>query len=245
MPGTVNRIRTSLAIRGPVGTLTHFARRGIMALSHFSPGVRTALAEAHERDQNFDREHGTDTCEIVSPDAKSVIGRHWKYGVKYQPVDPLTFEQCLQRLRLPWEEFTFIDIGSGKGRGVLLAADFPFRRVIGIEYCEELNDIARKNLRRWPEARRRCNAIDILCLDATGFAFPDGPLVVYFYNPFGRPVMAQVADHLRATFEACPRRIVVVYVGAAYADLWDALPFLQRQPRRSDEPAVWDTRPLT
>jgi len=49
----------------------------------------------------------------------------------YQPTEPLLFHEMMGALRIDFNEFTFIDLGSGKGRVLLMAADYPFRRIAG------------------------------------------------------------------------------------------------------------------
>lgn len=45
----------------------------------------------------------------------------------YQPTDPALFHEMLDSLKIDFRDFTFIDIGSGKGRTLLMASDYPFR----------------------------------------------------------------------------------------------------------------------
>jgi predicted RNA methylase len=43
-------------------------------------------------------------------------------------------------------ETTFVDIGSGKGRALIIAAEYAFKRIIGVEYSPSLATICRRNL---------------------------------------------------------------------------------------------------
>ena len=54
----------------------------------------------------------------------------------------------MSSLKLDFQEFTFIDIGSGKGRVLMMAADYPFRRILGIELLPDLHRAAQENLNR-------------------------------------------------------------------------------------------------
>src|SRR5437763_16732381 len=96
----------------------------------------------------------------------------------YQPTEPTLFHQILRALEIDHAQFTFVDVGSGKGRALLMAADYAFRRVIGVELLLELHAIAANNIRLYRGPRQRCFAIESRCGDAREFVFPTEPLVV-------------------------------------------------------------------
>lgn len=133
----------------------------------------------------------------------------------YQPTDPALFHEMLtavqQRVGLNFAQFTFVDLGSGKGRTLLMASDYPFRRIVGVEFLPALHQIAQQNLAQYKSDSQRCFALEAICADATNFLFPDEPLIVYLFNPFPesglRRVMASLAESLRQQ----PRPIYVLY----------------------------------
>jgi predicted RNA methylase len=189
-------------------------------------------------DREFDRKYGVETCGIVHPSESVVAGSNWIHGIRYEPVDQVLFAHIIKELSIPYEEFIFVDFGSGKGRALLLAAGFPFKRIVGVEYCDDLNRIARQNLQHYPDASRLCKDIELVCMDAAEYRLPDEPLVLFFYNPFGRLVMEKMVKKVADSFQSNCRRIIIVYLTPEHADLWDDVGFLKRShPGR----AVWDT----
>ena len=109
----------------------------------------------------------------------------------------------------PLTDYTFIDIGCGKGRTLILALDYGFRNVVGVEFAAELVAIARANL-----ASRGLDTnanVTVLQEDATQYEFPGGPLVVYLYNPFGPEVFRKVLDNLLRSLDATSDDCVIVY----------------------------------
>jgi len=68
-----------------------------------------------------------------------------RHAVSYQPTKARPFQDLLRRLDLP-AGGTFVDVGSGKGRVLLLAARHPFKRVVGIEFSPSLCEQARRNI---------------------------------------------------------------------------------------------------
>lgn len=233
------KIRSSLAIRGCLGTLKLCARKAVSLMKGVIPTYRTARERTRGLDQEFDCKYGVETSGNLHPDESAVIGNNWRYGIKYSAINPTLFVEVIKGLSIPCKEFVFIDFGSGKGRALLLAAGFPFKRIIGIEYCDDLNRIAQQNLLRYPDASKLCKDVDLVCMDAAEYRLPDEPLVLFFYNPFGRPVMEQVVKNVVDSFQLNRRRMVIVYMTPEYSDLWDDVPFLIR--RRPDL-AVWETR---
>jgi predicted RNA methylase len=129
----------------------------------------------------------------------------------YQPTVPAEFSEMLQQLaRVDFTCFTFIDLGSGKGRALLLAAEYLFQHIIGVEVQAELHAIAEENLARLRENGSKIDAHSI-CLDAREFQFPPDPLIVYLFNPFPDYVLATVIDNLRVSLARHPRPVYVLY----------------------------------
>lgn len=133
----------------------------------------------------------------------------------YQPTDPALFHAMLDGLQatagLDFRDFTFLDFGSGKGRTLLMASDYPFRRIVGIELLPALHQIAQENLRQYENESQKCFALRVICADATTFAIPDEPLVIYLFNPFPEAGLRQVIASLESSLRAHPRMVYVLY----------------------------------
>jgi hypothetical protein len=102
----------------------------------------------------FDLENGVRTSGLVAGRYLKTGSPHDRHATAYYGVAPSVFHTLAGRWRrmrpaFALEEFTFIDIGAGMGRAVLLAAEMPFRAVIGVELHPALTRIARKNLTVW------------------------------------------------------------------------------------------------
>jgi SAM-dependent methyltransferase len=105
---------------------------------------------------------------------------------------------------------TFVDVGSGMGRVVLLAARRPFKQVVGIELSPALHAVAVKNRERWFDHRQQCRDIRLVLSDACAFRFPAGNLLLYLYNPFARPVLRALVEKLLRE-SASSREMVFCY----------------------------------
>ena len=105
----------------------------------------------------------------------------------------------------------FIDFGSGKGRIVYqAAANYPFKRVLGVELSEELNAVARANIDR-NRNRLLCSDVELITADVRDYDIPDDVTLAYFYNPFQGPIFAAVIDGLLGSLDRRPRRLRVIY----------------------------------
>ena len=137
----------------------------------------------------------------------------------YQPIEPELFREIFGSLEIDFSEFTFIDIGSGKGRALLLAAEHPFRRVLGVELLPELNAVAEENIRKFSNEKRACGEIQTICGDATDFVFPVEPLVVFLFNPLPEAELRKLAGNLQRFLEANPRPAYLIYANPVFEEI--------------------------
>jgi SAM-dependent methyltransferase len=177
----------------------------------------------------FDQKYGTDTSGYLSPEdlVKGRVNDAHNYG--YSAIAPSVFREACRRWRetLPAvsgriEAYSFVDVGAGKGRVLLLAAELPFRKVIGVELTEELARVAQSNVARWSRAVKPKAAIRVVQQDATKFQWPRTPLLVYMYNPFACSLVAQVAANLAAVAASGSGLVDLLYVNPTCADALSA-----------------------
>jgi SAM-dependent methyltransferase len=141
----------------------------------------------------------------------------------YIPVRPSRARKALGALPVHDHfAYTFVDIGSGKGRMLLLAAEYPFRKIVGIEFAAELNDRALRNIASYRSRKQRCREIESLRMDALDFWFPDGNLVLYLFNPFGLATMQRLLERLEHSLDRNPRDVLVVTVFPEFDSLFSA-----------------------
>ena len=201
-------------------------------------GVRSLLRRGigklprwHDRDRtqsSFDQEFGTDTDGVVPLWKLQIESPHREQGVRYQASAPDFIRAAIESLPIAPADFVYVDIGSGKGRTLLVASEYPFRRVIGVEFSSELNAIATENIRRYPGVRRRCADVSSVCADASTWEFPTENTVLFLYNPFGERVLRRVLGNLRTSLARHPRDVYIIYSHPILAHLLDDSGFLQR-----------------
>jgi SAM-dependent methyltransferase len=126
------------------------------------------------------------------------VGPALEFATHYEPTPVDEANALLDALTRTPERTTFVDLGSGMGRVVLLAAERPYRQVVGVEISPALHEVAKENRSRYPSGRLRCRDIRLVRGDAGSFVFPQGDLAVYLYNPFRAPVVEAVVARLAA-----------------------------------------------
>jgi predicted RNA methylase len=221
----------------------------VLEIDDVVTGIRARLRPrariAGFEDRRFDRRYALDTGGVVEPTDLDVVEGDPTTGFTYVATPVRVARSWLRVLPGDPREFTFVDLGAGKGRVLAIAAGHGFRRVVGVEFASELHDAARGNARA---AAKHGIRFETRLGDAGSFEFPAGPLVVHLNNPFAEPVMRRVLENLESAYATGPAPIVVVYQQQAQEEerhrtanieLLDDTPFLQG---RTIEPRGWFDR---
>jgi hypothetical protein len=183
----------------------------------------------------FDQMHGVDTSGLV-PAAHLVTGNaNDEHITAYYGVAPSILRALIGHWREsvpphPIEDYTFIDVGAGKGRGLLVASEYSFRKVVGIELNPEMAAIARQNVEHWTRANRadptaaRLAPIEIFEQDALDFELPGTPTLLFLFHPFEAPVLKQLLRRIETQFANRPGTLDLLYVNAECANVIDHNP---------------------
>ena len=116
-------------------------------------------------------------------------------------------------------QFAFVDLGSGKGRALLVASEFPFAKIVGVELSSELHAIAEKNIELYRPPLQPCRNIELRRENAAAFVFPSVPLVLFMFNPFGEETIRRVLENLALSLRTAPRAAFFVYVHDRLVDM--------------------------
>jgi SAM-dependent methyltransferase len=195
----LRRVRYSIASTG--------LRRGL------SDVMTWLLAYDPESDGGFDRRFGTDTGGRVEParlgiDDDTVRER----AIVYLPSPERVTRWMLGHAGVQHREYTFVDLGCGKGRVLLVASTFPFQAIVGVEVSGALSAIARENIARFQPTNRKCRDVRVETIDATRFEFPNTNLLVHLYHPFEPVVTSAVLTTLERSLASSPRKVVITYL---------------------------------
>lgn len=159
-------------------------------------------------DVDYDWDHRVDTTSATVGWRDRLLGL---LHSPYQPSSPPLFHEMMAKLEIDFQKFVFVDIGSGKGRALLMATDYPFRRIIGIELLPKLHRIAQENIAKYRSDSQRCFAIESVCGDARDFPFPSEPMVLYLFNPLPEAGLDVLIANLEHSLTEKPRSVFVLY----------------------------------
>jgi SAM-dependent methyltransferase len=199
----------------------------------------------------FDAKHGVQTSGLIPGRFLKTGHTHDRHSTAYFGVAPSVFHALLGR----WlktnpsaaiRQFTFIDLGAGMGRAILLASGYPFRKVIGIELNPALARIASQNLTIWHPAGRAPAPTQIKCGDALDARHPKGPCLVFLFNPFGSSVMRRLLRRWARIFAKRPGQLDLLYVNPEQGHLIERergfTRLFEGKVRRSRADAIADHR---
>jgi SAM-dependent methyltransferase len=176
-------------------------------------------------DMEYDWEHRVNTT------SGSVGWRERLLGVfhsPYQPTDAASFREMMASLPIDFRQFTFIDLGSGKGRTLLMASEYPFRKIVGVEILPELDRAAQENIRLFQSWAQHCKQIESICADAREFDVPQEPLLLYLFNPLPATGLTHVLTRLEMSLRTKPRPVYVVYHNALLEDCLQECGWMER-----------------
>lgn len=161
----------------------------------------------------FDSRFGVRTSDVIFPENEN-SERHGYHGVNPSIFRTgfLEWQKTIPTSLRGIQDYRFVDLGCGMGRALLLASEYPFRQVVGVELDPKLVDIARTNVERWMISGRAKAPIAVHQQDVLEYAFPVPPLLIFLYNPFGARIFSQMLERLRTLKADFPAPIDILYV---------------------------------
>jgi len=196
-------------------------------------GLLTILYNITHRHEPFMRRHPFD---IEYDTTTSGSLPHWllrsgesadAHIVAYAGCQPSCLRQALSAIPQP-RDYTFVDLGCGKGRALIVASELPFRRILGIELAPGLVSVARHNAQVIRKKYPHRTEIKVVKGDATAVPLPEGSLVIFLYHSFGPELVARMLSRLREAVVESEREIFLIYENPVYGSMVDAIEHFTR-----------------
>jgi SAM-dependent methyltransferase len=203
----LRRLKETHGQRGTYGTIKHLLGDAPRLIRRYNPLHRVKAGSSRDP---FDVEHNVDTFGDIDLALLDIHAANYLTGKRYQPVPPVALKEILSGLAIDYDRFTFVDLGSGKGRALLVASEFPFKKIVGVEFARDLHDIAQDNILRFKNKAQRCMSLVSISADALEYTIPCEPLVVYSYNAFEEQVLLTVVERIRTCLERSPREAYLI-----------------------------------
>jgi hypothetical protein len=183
----------------------------------------------------FDAAHGTETAGVLAGrELGPCVTRAGHLVIHYETTSEAAIRMPLDGLAMDFREAAFVDLGCGKGKPLMVAASYPFRRLVGVDVSPACIAVAGRNIARYGPERIDPARVELRVQDAQDFRFPEEPLVVYLYNPFPGAVLERVVANLEASLRERPREAAVVYVNPHALSALARSKLFQRLPTIAD-----------
>jgi hypothetical protein len=187
-------------------------RRLLVTLWEFARDATPERRRQRYGDVEYDWQYRVNTTSAAVGWRERLLGIFYS---PYQPTEADLFHEMLGGLRgliqSDFHDFVFVDLGSGKGRTLLMASDYPFKRIVGVELLPELRRIAEENLKAYKSEAQKCFALESVCDDATDCSLPVEPMVLYLFNPFPEAGLKRMIANLENSLRERPRKVYVLY----------------------------------
>jgi SAM-dependent methyltransferase len=227
LSGFILKFRRAIKRHGIIGIFWIVAGRITVLTNNLRPSVSMEIRMREKRAAEFDQCYGVDTAGFIHPTELNINHPNQVHAVSYRGSDPNLFRKAIEALPIDHRRFIFIDFGSGKGRAVLLAKEFSFKKIVGVEFSKELHAIAQDNISRFHSEISKCDNVELICADALAYPLPGDCLVCYFCNPFDATLMAKMISNIHESFSRNPREIFFVYYNAKEGHLLDSFDFFK------------------
>ncbi len=160
-------------------------------------------------DYAFDRRHRLDTRSEVAINDLDISDEDKQHADKYKPTRARYFRKIMAKLNLP-REGVFVDVGCGKGRVLLLAAEHGFDQVVGLEISHALCEIAKRNVATFQEGTPTASSIKVVCTNILDYEMKDSETVFFLYSPFDHAVTKSFLAMIRQSLKDHPRDLWLI-----------------------------------
>jgi hypothetical protein len=165
-----------------------------------------------------DRRLAIDASGLHEQEQLASSGPNARYSYVYLGTPHLVIDLAFRRFNVDPSRFTFVDLGSGKGRVVVRAATRPFKRVEGVELSPKMHNVALENVHNANVAGKLRSPVFVRNEDVLKYDIPETPLVLFFFNSFQRVALNKFLDKLQQSLRDRPRECYFVYVNPRNGD---------------------------
>lgn len=188
-------------------------KRLLLLLKHHglpqAAAVCFAMVDDHHI-RSFDRKYKVRTSGHIDLSATSFDRSKLHRATAYGPVNAWGFQRLLKSLDLP-KSYSFVDLGCGLGRACILAAEYGFAKVTGVELAPELCQVARENIRNCKVPRARTLPVQVIEGDVLEYTDRSEDDVYFMYRAFSVEFFQQVLEKLVRRGPSHKRPFTVIY----------------------------------
>lgn len=186
----------------------------------FNWGLRIALFTLKEEFKG-EKKYRINTTSYSKLTRYNIAGNQLAHATEYMPANYFTLEQLFSHLPEDAGKSAFLDIGCGKGRAMCVAASYGFRKVIGIDFAQQLIDAAEENLKQTKELYPALE-YSLHWKDVLNFEIGNDVSTLFMFNPFDEILMRTVIRKINDSLRLHPRPIYIMYASPRHEDLFFA-----------------------
>lgn len=235
----IRRFLFGLNLENKIVVLGHWFARKVQSLRPHA--MRIHAIQIFEERSEFDDAYRVETAGEVPWWTLGNGSATDAYCVDYLPCHPGLLRKVLQEIP-DLNDYTFVDLGCGKGRALIVASEFPFKSVIGVDKSTALLSIAKQNLEKVSREHPTRPPMSVIEGDIIDFEIPPGNIVIFIFNPALVPVIQAISEKICRLDRSINPNIYLIYLNPALKDIFNKLPKLESVPELSLALPISDQR---
>lgn len=165
-----------------------------------------------------EKKYGINTTGADELKSLKAEGINITHSTIYMPVTYMVIENAFSKINLK-NKVHFLDIGSGKGRALCVAAHQGFKKITGVDFSKKFCEQALKNL-ALTSKKTAAFQYEVVNADAALFSIPTDTDCILLFNPFDEVIMKIVAENIYKSLAANPREMNIIYANPLYKKLF-------------------------
>lgn len=154
--------------------------------------------------------YGSNTFTPVELKNLTIVDGDAKKASRYEAVSFYMLEHLFTAFRKLSGNTSIVDLGCGKGRVMMVAAHFGFKRMTGIDFGKEVYEHAKHNMakkeKQFPDIRWK-----VINQNVENYDISPDDSVFFMFNPFDYSVLKNFLRKLDISCDEFPRSIYFLY----------------------------------
>jgi len=171
-----------------------------------------------------EKKYGINTIGVDN--LQSIESEHIDNATIYMPAIYSVLEWVFAQIN-PKNIHHLVDIGSGKGRVLCVAATLGCKKVTGIDFSEKLCLDALLNLSKIKNNIPNVEA-NVSYQDAYSYKIPKDADCIFLFNPFDEPIMQAVVKNILQSYSLYKRPIYIIYANPIHKKVFTKAGFEEK-----------------
>jgi len=181
-------------------------------------GIRLAVFTIYHEIRG-EKKYNIDTSRLQDVNRISVKGGNLKHAEMYQGASYYLLEKVFDYMRTNKINSSMIDFGCGKGRAMVVAAAYGYKKVVGIDFASALCRVAWENINAVKENYPECE-FHVMYEDVVNYEIDDNVNTFFFFNPFNEIIMKQVLKNMLTSLSRRHRDLYVIYINPQHKEVF-------------------------